>query len=292
MPCSRRYANVPDVSILPASVDAVRSVELRRGLDEAGFRLALEFAERGTAWVALDQGHAIGLSLAHQSDDERYVADLFVEQSYRGQGVGGALLDAALAESGDATRSVLLPEGDRAGLTLALRRGLVPWGTVVKVAGPIPREVDLLTMAAGDYRFDVDALDPLRYALALSALDRQARGTARGDEHERLCRDAAGLAFFSDGEFVGYAYVWPDGRLGPIATASAAYLVQVFAYALVALQRRFAASWCTALIPGSNTRLARASLRYGLRIDDAFTIASDGPAPELARYAGYHPRLF
>jgi GNAT superfamily N-acetyltransferase len=283
---------VGDVSIEPASVDSVRNVERRRGLDEAGFRLALEFAERGTAWVALDQGDAIGLALASESDDERYVADLFVEPSYRGQGVGAALLDAALAESGDATRSMLLPEDDRARLALALRRGLVPWGTVVKTAGPIPREDELLNMAAGDYRFDVDVLDPLRYALALAALDREVRGTARGGEHERFCREAVGLAFFSDGEFVGYAYVWPDGRLGPIATASAAYLVQVFAYSLVALQRRFAASWCTALIPGNNTRLARASLRAGLRIEDAFTIASDGPTPELARYAGYHPRLF
>jgi GNAT superfamily N-acetyltransferase len=286
---------VSDVDVGPASVDQVRAVQVRRTCDDVGLRLALEFAERGLAWTARDQDDVVGIALVDRSDDERYVGDLFVEPSYRGQGIGARLLDAALASDDDASepsRRALRDGGERAGLALALRRGLAPRTTVLQVAGSIPREDGLLAMAAGDYRFQVDAIDPAAHAFALNALDRETRGTTRLAEHERFGRSAAGLAFFSDGEFVAYAYAWADGRIGPLATVSSAYVVQIFAYALVTMARTFGASWCSALIPGTNLRLARAALRAGLRIEGSFALSADAELPDLARYAGFHPLLF
>ena len=87
------------------------------------------------------------------------------------------------------------------------------------------------------------------------------------------------------------AYVWPDGGIGPLACASEAYLVQIFAYALVTLQRAYHASWCSALVPGSNRRIARASLRAGLRIAESFIVAADGSPPALSAYVGRHRLL-
>jgi len=285
---------VPEIRIEPAGVDDVRTVQLRRGGDAAAVALALECAERGAAWTARDAGETIGLALAHRSNDERYVGELFVEPSYRGQGIGRQLFDAALADVGDedVARRALFAQGDRSSLAVGVRRGLAPGATVVRVAGPIPREDGLLAMAAGDYRFQVDAIDPVAHAFALDALDRETRGTTRRADHARFSRAASGLAFFSDGEFVAYAYVWPDGRIGPMAAVSGAYVVQIFAYALVASARTFGASWCTTLIPGANLRLARAVLRAGLRIEETFTLAADAPAPELSRYAGFHRFVF
>ncbi|MEO6834457.1 MAG: GNAT family N-acetyltransferase [Candidatus Tumulicola sp.] len=281
-----------EIAIGPASVDEVRAVELRHGRDDATIKLALEFAEDGNAWAARDAGETVGVVLTHRSDEEVYVGELVVEPSYRGLRIGARLFDAALADAGNGARSALLDASDRASLALALRSGLAPRATVLRVAGAIPREDGLLAMAAGDYRFQVDAIDPAAHAFALSALDRENRGTTRLRDHRRLSRDAEGLAFLSDGEFVAYAYVWPDGRIGPMAAASGAYLVQIFAYALVTLQRRFGASWCTALIPGTNVRLLRAALRAGLRIEETLTFASDAEISELSRYAGFHRLLF
>jgi GNAT superfamily N-acetyltransferase len=281
-----------EVTIALARDDDVRLVGRLRQIDETGLRLALELSEQESAWVARDGPKAIGWALARISDDERFVGDVFVSASYRGQRIGSRLLDAALAESGDAARRVSIDGGDAVGLALALSRGLNPFATVVRIAGAIPRENALLSMAAGDYRFEVDSVDPVRHAYALDALDRETRATTRSSDHQRFAREGAGLAFYKDGEFVGYAYLWPDGRIGPAAASAPTYLSQMFAYALVMMQRTFGASWCSALVPGENVRVARSALRAGLRIDQTFAIAGDAGMGDLTRYVAFHPLSF
>ncbi len=226
------------------------------------------------------------------SEEERYLGDLFVEESYRGQGIGTRLLDAAFADADDrdanaAPRSSAIPQRWRSRFA-----GASPYASrSCALPAPIPREEELAKMAAGEYRFGVEAIDPLAHGFGLSALDRQTRGTSRPEDHARFSRTGSGHAFFRDGEMVGYAYVWPDGRIGPIACASEAYLVQILAYALAALGRRYGATWCSALVPGSNTRIARAALRAGLRIQDSLLLASDGAEFALSTYVGCHPLL-
>jgi GNAT superfamily N-acetyltransferase len=291
MRCWQCCASVNEVAVAPASVDDVRAIARRRGFDEAGFRLAVELADRGSVWVARDQGEVVGIAIAHASERERYVGDLFVEPSYRGQGIGGRLLDAAFADAEDVVRAMLVDPAEPAGYALSLRHGLSPGGSIARLAGAIPREEDLARMAAGDYRFQVEALDLATHESGVNALDCEVRGTARTADHAYFERFATGQAFFLNGEFVAYAYVWPDGRIGPLAAVSPAYLVQIFAYSLVTVERRYLASWCTMLVPGSNTRIARAAFRVGLRIHDIFLLASDTSIADISSYAGYHQLL-
>lgn len=286
MRCARNSLPVAEIAVEAARHDDVRALLRRCRADEAAFALGLEQADRGTAWVARDDSEPVGLALAHDSGDERYVGALYVEPSYRGQDVGRRLLGAAFADAEAGARSLLLDGDDRAGVVLALRAGLAPLETLLNVAGAIPSENALLPMAAGDYRFEVDAIDPVAHEFELRALDRETRGAAH--DHARLAAGAAGLAFFIGGEFVAYAYVWQDGRVGPIASASTAYLVQIYAYALASLQRTHGASWCTALIPGRAVRLLRAALRAGLRVERTFSLAADAPLPDASRYVGFH----
>lgn len=283
---------MPETTVRGASADDVRAVLRRRKADAASLQLAFESAEQGTAWAAFDDGEAIGLAVAHCTDGERYVGDLFVEPSYRGAGVGGKLLDTAFADAGDAARAMAFDPSDAAALALALRRGLSPRATVARMAGSIPREEGLMVLAAGDYRFTVDAIDPEAHAYALNALDRETRGVVRPDDHARFATNATGQAFFLNGEFVAYAYVWPDGRIGPLASSSVAYLVQIFGFVLVTLARTHGASWCSALVPTANVRIARAALRAGLQIEQTFSLAGDAPPPDLANYVGYHQFQF
>jgi GNAT superfamily N-acetyltransferase len=282
---------VSEVQIRSATTDEVRLVQLRRGVDELALRLAMEFAEQGGVFAALDEGEAIGLAISRVAPQERFVGDLFVEASFRGQSIGSRLLDEAYADAGDAVRTFGFDARDRASLAMALRRGLAARETLLRMAGAIPREEALAAMAAGHYRFDVDAIDPLVHAFALDALDRETRGAFHPQDHARFTREATGRAFFLDGDFVAYAYCWPDGRIGPLASTSAAYLVQLFAFALVTLQRTYGASWCTALVPASNVRVARAALRVGLLIEEQTLLASDGPPCDLSRYVAYHGLL-
>ncbi len=281
-----------DLTIGVAGGDEVRSIQRRRNCDDAAIRLSLTSAERGTVWVARDGSEGVGIAVAHDSEGERYVGDLFVEASYRRTGVGGALLAEAFSDAGDRSRAMHVDPADAASLVLGLRHRMLLREPILRLAGAIPREEELAKMAAGDYRFEVDAIDPVSHGFGLRGLDVQTRGTTRDVDHDEFARSATGHAFFLRGEFIGYGYVWPDGRIGPLACASHAYLVQIFAYALLSLARTYGASWCTALIPGSNVRIARAALRAGLTIEGVSLLAADAFQGDLSTYVGYHALLF
>jgi GNAT superfamily N-acetyltransferase len=291
MRCWPHCKSVVEITGAAASIDDVRAIARRRKLDETALRLSINAADLGRAWIARDQSEVVGIAIAHDSEDERYIGDCYVEASYRAQGVGSGLLAAALDDAQDRARTMLLDSTDPAAARLAYRYGMALREPILRFAGAIPREEELAKMAAGEYRFGVEPIDPVAHGMALNELDRQTRGTVRPADHASFAREASGNAFSLNGEMVGYAYVWPDGCVGPSACSSEAYLVQIFAYSLVTLQRVHRASWCTALVPGSNRRIARASLRAGLRIQDPFTIASDAPLSGLSAYIGRHQLL-
>ncbi len=280
-----------EISAVVATADDVRGIGRRRNLDDLSIRLELESAERGTAWAVRDAGETVGLAVAHDSKDERYIGDLFVEPSFRGQGLGRRLLDAASGATEDCVRAMLVDPRDAASVALALRFGMATREAVLRFAGSIPKEEDLAKMAVGDYRFEVGAIDAIGHGMVLNELDRRTRGTIRPEDHLQFAQTATGQAFFLRGECVAYAYVWPDGRIGPIASVSEAYLVQLFAYALVTLHGNYGASWCTLLVPGSNRRVARAALRAGLRIQESYFFAADSFIGDMSTYVGYHQLL-
>lgn len=280
-----------EITAGPGSLDDVRTIQRRRALDETGMRLSLRLAELDTVSVARDDAEVIGIAVAHDSEDERCLGDLFVEPSYQGQGLGAALLESAFGGASDASRAMLFDARDTSAHALAFRFGLAVRSPILRFAGAIPKEEELVKMAAGDYRFQVEKIDSTVHALGLNELDRQTRGTTRLADHAEFAVAASGHAFLLGGECVGYAYVWPDGRVGPLACASEAYLVQIFAYAIVTLQRTYGASWCTMLVPGFNRRVARAALRGGLRIEEMLMFAGDAFSGDLSTYVGFHRLL-
>ncbi|MBV9717764.1 MAG: GNAT family N-acetyltransferase [Candidatus Eremiobacteraeota bacterium] len=281
---------MPAIEIATGSPDGVRAMARRRNLDDRWVRLSLQAAQCATVWLARDDGEAIGIAVAHDTVEARYVGELFVEPSYRRLGIARRLLEQCFA-SEDVARSMLVDPDDAAGGALALRFRMAPTEAIWRFAGVIPNEEELAKMAAGNYRFAVAPIDLREHEVAIDELDRQTRGTSRGADHAAFAQSATGAAFFLNGESVGYTYVWPDGSIGPLACASEAYLVQIFAYALLTLQRSYSASWCSALVPGSNRRIARAALRAGLRIEQSFLLAQDTAIANLSTYVGYHQLL-
>jgi GNAT superfamily N-acetyltransferase len=280
--------------IEPAGLDEVRAYAVRRfpdtfsrGLYADGFE-----AMECRAWVARDEGTPIGIALARDLETERFVADLYVEPSFRGDGIGGRLLDAAVADADDRSLMATCDVNDAAAIALLAKRGLAIRETVVRASGEIPKDDDLLVLAAGDYRFGTERLDPDTHRFVLAQLDRETRGTAREHEHRYLATVASGIVFSIGDEAVGYAYLWPGGQIGPLAAASGAYLAQIFAYAMAALRREHGATWCTAAIPAGNLRALRTALRAGLRVEAGPALASEGPTAELARYVALHALLF
>ncbi len=284
--------NEPQIAI--ATEADVRAMALRRWPDESNRRLYMQLAENAPrgAWVARDVGTPVAIGFAHALEDEWFLSELFVEPSFRGQGLGGRILSEVARDAGDVTRAGVLDAGSTEGIAFFLKRGFGLQTPVLRIAGEIPKEDELLPMAAGDYRFATLPIDPRGHVNVLAALDREVRGTGRPHDHATFAQAAAGTLLMLNDECVGYVYVWPDGRIGPMVAASAAYLTQFFGFALVALRRTYGASWCMALVPGSNVRVMRAATRIGLRLDELHIFATDVPQIDLSRYIGYHTMNF
>lgn len=293
--CSRHCARVSEETlVVPASAEDVEYFARRRCSDEHAQKLYLDLAQAapGGAVVAKDVGTPIGIAIPHALEDEWFLSELYVEPSFRKRGIGAQLLQAAAQEAGDVSRSGLLASDEMAAHAFFLQRGVALQTPVLEVAGAIPHENELARMAAGEYRFITEPLEPRAHRAALSQLDREVRGSARPLDHMNFAGHGRGFIFRRDEELAGYAYVWPSGRIGPLAAASQTYLVQFLAFALATLRQSFAASWCTALVPGTNVRIMRAAMRAGLTIERARLFASDNTMLDLSRYVGFHELLF
>jgi GNAT superfamily N-acetyltransferase len=280
--------------IARANEDDVAEIARRRWRDSETRRLYLYLASvapNGTS-VARDEGTVIGIAVAHQLETEWYLSDLFVEPSFRGQGLGSRLLAEAARDAGDVTRSGFLDPANRGGIAFFARRGVAARAPILRIAGPIPKEERLAALAASEHRFETAQLDPVRHRSALDALDRETRGSARHGDHAYFSANAVGSAFSINGELVGYVYVWPDGTIGPLASASPAYVVAFFAFGMIALARTHRATWCSALVPATNVRVARAALEVGLKIDAVRLFARDSDEMDMSRYVGYHSLMF
>ncbi len=280
--------------IAAAKEGDVRALAARRWPDESSRQLYRQLAQsspRG-AYVARDEGTPIAIGFAHELENEWFLSELFVEPSFRRQGIGSRILREVASDAGDAARSCLLDAAGTEGMSFLARLGVALQVPVLRVAGAIPKEDDLMPMAAGDYRFATMPIDAQAHAGILAALDGDARGTARPNDHASFAQLASGTLLLLNDECVGYVYVWPDGRIGPMVAASGAYLTQFFGFALVALRRTYGASWCTALVPGSNVRVMRAAVRIGLVLDEVRIFATDLPQIDLSRYVGFHALAF
>jgi len=280
--------------IVQASDDDIAYFAKRRCKDEHERALWFYLAESAPkgVWVVKDVDTPVSIAIPHASDDEWFLSELFVEPSFRHQGVAGELLNAAAVPAGEATRSGMLDPQEYGGLAFYATRSVPIATPVLSVSGEIPREEALAKMAAGEYRFQTAPLDMIAHRQSLLALDREVRGTARLLDHDYFLGNAHGVAFYLRDEFVAYAYAWPSGRIGPMCATSAVYSVQILGFMLAALKHAYDASWCTMLVPGTNVRILRAAMRANLKIDDVQLFATDGTTSDLSRYVGFHRLLF
>jgi GNAT superfamily N-acetyltransferase len=280
--------------IVAATADDITHFARRRWNDEHGRKLYVDLAHVAPngSFIAKDAGAPIGVAIPHALEDEWFLSEIYVEPSFQKHGIGWQLLTEAAKEAGDVTRSGLLEPGELGGIAFFLRRGVAVQTPVMEIAGAIPHDNELARMAAGDYRFLTEPLDPVAHRAAIGQLDREVRGSARPLDHLYFSENGRGFLFRRDEELAGYTYVWPSGRIGPMVAASQTYLVQFLSFALAALRQTFGASWCTMLVPGTNIRVTRAAMRAGLAIEAVRLFASDGAMLDLSRYVGFHQLLF
>lgn len=264
--------------------------EMRCG-DDVVRRLYLGLARESTALVARLGDEAVGIIFASTNDGETFVHELFVRPAHRKAGLASRLLQEATREA--ESLFAMVDATDDASLAFAIRHGAAVRGALLRCTGALPSEEELLRLAASEGRhFEVAALDASGNRFAIEALEREVRGAPLGADHALLGLLATAHAFFFNGELVGYAYVWPDGRIGPITASSSSYEEQIFAFALAALAHRYGASWTQCLVPGENVRILRAAIRCGLAVETAWLSARERARGDPSRYVACHPLLY
>lgn len=225
--------------------------------------------ETGVLFVAEDPD-PVGFSGAIVRDGVWFLSQLWVLPERQGGGIGGALLDHALAWGRGARAFTVLSSPHPAAVTLYLRASMYPLWVQHELAGgrrPVgepPPGMDSLTEDDQPW---------------LDELDREVRGAARPEDHVLFRAEATGLALRRDGAPRGYIYAWEDGKVGPGAALDPTDTPD-----LLRAARRAVGGPITVAVPSSNWTALRELTGAGLSPVGTNTFLASRDLGDGARY--------
>jgi len=216
-------------------------------------------------WIAEEGGEIRGFAFSWVCDRLWFLAELFVAPGGQGQGVGNELLQRTLAHAqkrGATDKALITFAFNTVSQGLYIRRGLFPRLPLYLFSAP--RETWRLPKGAA--KIDMVALD-MNHLPAIEAIDAHALAVSREKHHRYLIAESGlkGFLFREGGADVGYAYISPEGHVGPLAVRRPDAIETIFTAAL----RRAAedgAAQLSALVPGCNEAVLTAAGAHGMRI--------------------------
>jgi hypothetical protein len=170
-------------------------------------------------------------------------------------------------------------------ISLYARHGIYPREPLYWMEGPSQQvKAELSNSKLRNER----AVDFEKSRSVLSRIDELTLGYSREKNHEFLLSlPTVRCHLFSSGnEPVGYAYVWQNGRVGPLATVSH----EIFRDVLRSAFRLAAAEGATSVgiaATGSNEQLMQVALEQKMRILDNYLFMSSKPFPNFSNYVLY-----
>jgi GNAT superfamily N-acetyltransferase len=222
----------------------------------------------GAMFVA-EESQPVGFSAAIVRDGVWFLSQLWVLPEHQGRGIGGALLDEALAWGRGASAFTVVASAHPAAMTLYLRASMFPMWVQYELTGGErgdgPRaDVRPLTEADGAWVDD---------------LDRDVRGLARPEDHRLFRAQAEGLVLAGSDRPLGYVYVWDDGKVGPGAVLDPADAPDLLRAARMAARVPIAAA-----VPSTNWSALRAAVAEGLVPVTTSTFMASRPLGDGTRY--------
>jgi GNAT superfamily N-acetyltransferase len=223
--------------------------------------------------VATDGGRVVAFVAAIVRGQAWFLASLFVLPEYQSAGLGTRLLDSVWGDR-HGRRLTLTDAIQPVSNGLYARRGLIPATPMLHLGG--------IVSPAAAHGLEPSVQDPA----VLRTLDHAAYGFDREPDHAHWGRFARVTVWLRTGEPIAYSYVWPHGRIGPLAgldgTAAAA--------ALRAELDRLRGREAEVVAPGSSAELIEAALEAGLRFTrpPGLLLLSRGvPLPRGLAISGY-----
>jgi len=238
-------------------------------------------------WIAEEEGKLAGLTLSWVRGSLWYLAHLFVSPEHQGLNIGQNLMEKAMKHhKGPAitNRALVTFAYNPVSISLYARHGIYPREPLYWMEGP---SQNVKTEASSKVRNE-RITDFEKSRKALSQIDELTLGYPREKNHEFLFGlPTVRCYLFSTGNKpVGYAYVWQNGRVGPLATVSHETFQDVLRSAF-----RLAAAEGAATVgiaaTGSNEQLMQVALEQRMRILDNYLLMSSKPFSNFSNYLLY-----
>ncbi len=244
-------------------------------------------------WVAEADDEIVGMTISWLRGSFWFLACLFISPSHQNQRIGRELLDRALkhGSQGKVTNRALITFAyNGASIALYMRHGINPREPLYRMTGDataarsIHNETEWL---------DWDELQSVPDSIRqLCRIDQQALGISLDKHHQYLLNaEGATCYLFRKGDVAeGYAYVWSNGHVGPLAAASSEPFRGMMHTAL-GLAARQNTNQVSVLIPGCNEQAVETALEHRMRIALPLLLMSSRPFGNWARYLFHSPAL-
>jgi ribosomal protein S18 acetylase RimI-like enzyme len=216
-------------------------------------------------WVAEDDGQIRGFAFSWVSGKLWFLAELFVSPDQQGHGIGNELLNRTMAharKAGATEKALVTFASNMVSQGLYIRHGLFPRLPLYLFNAPR----DAWRLPEGTAKLEAVRLN-VSHLPMIETIDAHALGLSREKHHRYLIGESElkGFLFRDGGASVGYAYVSPEGHIGPLAVSRPDAIGVVFAAALKGAAEAGAAQ-VSALVPGVSEAVLGAAVEHGMRI--------------------------
>ena len=297
MPIAIRPAALGDLELAAAIVQrSINDLRVKRGFEAneplrpvrfPAFCLAED--PRGL-WVAEQGSTVVGFAFSWVSDEFWYLAQLFLEPEFQVRGIGTELLKRTLAHaeaSGARNRALITFAYNLSATGLYLQHGLVPRIPLLRLSG---RSGDAVARLGDTDCTCVEFGGGEAPVAALTAIDEAVLGFRRA-AHHRFSIDAGDrscLLIRRGDETAGYAYLAPDGSIGPFALRDP----RDGSDAITAVLKRAAAlsaERLSMIVPGPAEDILAVASRAGMRVVNSLVLHSSRPFGDWRAYLPRDP---
>ncbi|AGS22985.1 GCN5-related N-acetyltransferase protein [Rhizobium etli] len=295
MPLVYRPARLEDLAASDALVVAsINELTVRHGFgpmvmpSPPDFQLFSLKGDPDGLWLAEEGGEIVGFAWSWVCGRLWFLAQLFVDPTRQGQGIGDALLERTLEharKSGAVHKALITFTFNRVSQGLYIRHGLFPKMPVYFFNAGRERLSQTLPQAP----LRAVAIDNSAATLtSLGEIDCRAIGVSREKHHRYLFDDLriTGILLYDGNDLVGYCYVGANGHIGPLAVTRAAVLHDAFATALK-LAADGSAEKISAFLPGTCDCALSLAVAQGMRISFPMLLMA---SPGYGDWTQYMPR--
>ena len=239
-------------------------------------------------WIAEDGGDIVGFAWSWVCDDVWFLAQLFVDPSQQGRGIGNKLIKLTLehARKAQAAHKALITfTFNRVSQGLYIRHGLFP-KMPIYFFGAAREQV---RAGLPEPRLHSIAIDgTASHMKKLAEIDALAIGVTREKHHRYLRSDpaTAGVLLCAGSECVGYAYIGSNGHIGPLAVTRTDVLGDAFTAALT-MAANGSSDKVSAFLPGTCDSALSLAVKHGMRITFPMLLMA---SPGYGDWTQYLPR--